>query len=241
VRDPRTCGLDYPAASDPERFAVDDSMIVPPLLPAQRAAVVIQRASTIGPPPSNTPLPAQIEGVVLIKVGDKITTDHIMPAGPFLKLRSNIPEYAKAVFFGLNEPGAPSFAERALTAKAKGAHGVIVAGESYGQGSSREHAAICPMYLGVKLVAAKSFERIHHENLVNFGVLPLTFTRAADYDAIAAGAALRIDDVRGQLQRGGAIVATLADGTRITLAHTLGAKESAMILAGGLLNMLAKS
>lgn len=241
VRDPRACGLTYPSIGDPERFSVDDRMIVAPPPPAERAAVEILRASTIGPPPANTPLPTDINGIVLIKVGDKITTDHIMPAGPFLKLRSNIPEYAKAVFFSLNEPGAPSFAERALAVKAKGAHGVIVAGDSYGQGSSREHAAICPMHLGVKLVIAKSFERIHHENLVNFGVVPLTFAHAEDYAAIAPGMALRVQDMPAQLQAGGPITATLDDGTTVTLAHSLSAQEVAVVLAGGLLNTLHRT
>jgi aconitate hydratase len=183
-------------------------------------------------------LPAALRGTVVIKVGDKITTDHIMPAGPFLKLRSNIPEYAKAVFFCFNEQGKPSFADRALALKAAGTHGMIVAGASYGQGSSREHAAICPMFLGIKAVIAKSFERIHHENLVNFGVLPLTFTNPADYDAMAQDEPLVIADVRGQLQRGGPVTATLASGATVQLAHALTPKDVTMLLAGGLLNTL---
>jgi len=238
VRDPRACDMPYPQVADPPAFAIDDTMIIAPLPPAARAAIEIRRASTIGPPPTNDPLPGDIRGQVVIKVGDKITTDHIMPAGPFLKLRSNIPEYAKAVFNCFNEPNQPSFADRALALKAAGTHGVIVAGESYGQGSSREHAAICPMYLGIKAVVAKSFERIHHENLVNFGVVPLTFVNAAEYEKIAQGDALAIADLPGQLQRGGPISATLAKGTAIQLAHALTPKDIAMILAGGLLNTL---
>jgi aconitate hydratase len=238
VRDPRACGLPYPAVGDPPAFAIDDSLIIPPPPPAERAVIEIRRASTIGPPPCNEPLPAALRGTVVIKVGDKITTDHIMPAGPFLKLRSNIPEYAKAVFFCFNEQGKPSFADRALALKAAGTHGMIVAGASYGQGSSREHAAICPMFLGIKAVIAKSFERIHHENLVNFGVLPLTFTNPADYDAMAQDEPLVIADVRGQLQRGGPVTATLASGATVQLAHALTPKDVTMLLAGGLLNTL---
>jgi len=238
VRDPRACDMPYPQVADPSAFAIDDTMIIAPPPPAARAAVEIRRASTIGPPPTNIALPSALRGQIVIKVGDKITTDHIMPAGPFLKLRSNIPEYAKAVFFCFNEPNQPSFADRALALKGAGTHGVIVAGESYGQGSSREHAAICPMYLGIKAVVAKSFERIHHENLVNFGVVPLTFVNAADYEKLATGDALTIADLPGQLQRGGPLNATLATGATIQLAHALTPKDIAMILAGGLLNTL---
>ncbi len=238
LRDPRTCGMPYPQVADPAAFAIDDTMIITPPPPAARAAVEIRRASTIGPPPTNAALPDDIRGQVVIKVGDKITTDHIMPAGPFLKLRSNIPEYAKAVFFCFNEPNQPSFAERALALKAAGTHGVIIAGESYGQGSSREHAAICPMYLGIKVVVAKSFERIHHENLVNFGVVPLTFVNAADYEKLAPGDALTITGLRGQLQRGEPLRASCAAGGTLQLAHALSPKDIAMLLAGGLLNTL---
>ncbi len=235
LTDPRTCGFVYPEIGEPESFLVDDSMIIPP--PGK--APPIRRASTIGAPPKNDPLPERLDATVLIKVGDKITTDHIMPAGPFLKLRSNIPEYSKVVFNCFSEEGKPTFADRGEDVRDKGGHGAIVAGESYGQGSSREHAAICPMYLGIKAVIAKSFERIHHENLVNFGIMPLVFSKAEDYDEIEDGAGITIDNVRKQLQAGANVNATLASGKVIELSHRLTPGEIDIVLAGGKLNCLA--
>jgi aconitate hydratase len=137
-------------------------------------------------------LPADLNGEVLIKCGDKITTDHIMPAGAFLKYRSNVPQYAKAVFNCFNEKNKPGFADRALGLKEKGIAGIIVAGESYGQGSSREHAALCPMYLGVRAVIVKSIERIHKANLINFCIVPIEFADPADYGKIEQGDKLHI-------------------------------------------------
>ncbi len=143
-------------------------------------------------------------------MGDNITTDHIMPAGARLKYRSNVPKYAEYVF----EPVDPDFPSRSLEAKARGEHTVIVAGESYGQGSSREHAALCPMYLGVKAVVAKSIERIHAANLVNFGILPLTFADPGDYDAIQQGDEVELPDVAARVERGEPL--TLVDKTKGT-------------------------
>ena len=142
--DPRDLGLDYPEIALPELFWIDDSMILPPA--KDPLSVTVFRGPNIGDPPAAEPLPEAITGVVAIKVGDKITTDHIMPAGSRLKYRSNIPKYAEFVFEGVDA----SFSKKALENKKAGVHNVVVAGASYGQGSSREHAAICPMYLGVK-------------------------------------------------------------------------------------------
>ena len=177
--DPRELGIEYPEVAEPEKFLINDNMIQ---LPTGKGEIIRKR--TIGEPPMNKPLPDSLDGVVVIKVGDKITTDHIMPAGVHLKLRSNIPAYSKVVFECFSEPGKPSFAERAAAVRDAGRAGVIVGRDSYGQGSSREHAAICPMYLGVKVVAALAIERIHSANLVNFGILPLLFVNPADYDEI---------------------------------------------------------
>jgi len=161
-----------------------------------------------------------------------------MPAGVYLKHRSNIPVYSKVVFDCFTTPGKPSFAERAAALRDAGGCGVIVGGESYGQGSSREHAAICPMYLGVKAVAAKSMERIHRANLVNFGILPLIFVDPADYEALDEGAELRFDDVREALMNGsGRITATLG-GRKIEFRHGLTPEEAAVVLAGGKLNTI---
>ena len=234
LTDPRKAGFEYPSVSEPEKFLIDDSMIIPP--PPKGEAPPIKRASTIGAPPQNTPLPENIDGRVVIKVEDKITTDHIMPAGPFLKFRSNIPEYSKAVFNCFNEEGKPTFAERASATRDAGKHGVIIAGESYGQGSSREHAAICPMYLGIKIVIAKSFERIHKDNLVNFGILPLTFTDNSDYEKINFEDEIKIENIRDQLKNSKKIKAKIPGGKEIFLKHDLTDEQVETILAGGILN-----
>ena len=192
---PELFGIDYPKVNLPEHFVIDDSMIEKPLPAEEAARVEIMRGTTIVVPESPKQLPNKLVGRVLIKVGDKITTDHIMPAGAFLKLRSNVPEYAKVVFNCFNEPDSASFAERALALKETGIGGVIVAGESYGQGSSREHAALCPMYLGVRAVIAKSIERIHKANLINFCIVPIVFAEPGDYDRINSGDELVIDNL----------------------------------------------
>ncbi|MCX7846410.1 MAG: aconitate hydratase [bacterium] len=237
MTDPRTLGIPYPEVTEPKHYLVEKNMFIPP--PPDGSQVQIFRASTIGEPPKNSPLPPHLHATVLLKTGDKITTDHIMPAGPYLKLRSNIPEYAKVVFLCFNEPGKPTFAERALRVRDAGRHGVILAGESYGQGSSREHAAICPMYLGIKAVIAKSFERIHRDNLINFGILPLLYTTHEVYDALAQDAEFEIEDIRGQLQRGDRLVARLPNGSSFSLHHTLTPREIEVVLAGGMLNLLS--
>jgi aconitate hydratase len=189
---PKLLGIDYPKIEVPDEFTIDDNMIEEPLSKAEAAKVKVLRGPTIVVPEKPAPLPEHLRGKVLIKCGDKITTDHIMPAGPFLKLRSNVPEYAKVVFNCFNEQNKPTFAERALKLKEKSLAGVIVAGQSYGQGSSREHAALCPMYLGIRVVIAKSIERIHKANLINFCVVPIEFSEPSDYDKIKASDELEI-------------------------------------------------
>lgn len=234
--DPRELGIEYPEVAEPEKFLINDNMIQ---LPTGKGEIIRKR--TIGEPPMNKPLPDSLDGVVVIKVGDKITTDHIMPAGVHLKLRSNIPAYSKVVFECFTEPGKPSFAERAAAVRDAGKAGVIVGRDSYGQGSSREHAAICPMYLGVKVVAALAIERIHSANLVNFGILPLLFVNPADYGEISEKDSLKFDGIREQLTAGGEIKGTLvkADGTirEIRFRHKLSDEDIRMILAGGMLNL----
>jgi aconitate hydratase len=178
-------------------------------------------------------MPEALNGSVLIVVGDKITTDHIMPAGARLKYRSNVPKYAEYVFENVD----PTFSKRCLENKAMGAHNIIVAGDSYGQGSSREHAAMCPMYLGVKAVIAKSFERIHSANLVNFGIVPLVFKNAADYDAIAKGDKLSSANWRDAVAAGkSVIIENERTGANIECAYSLSERQRAIIAAGGLLN-----
>ncbi len=193
-------GVAPPSVSMPESFEIDDRMIVPPAPLPERGGAEIIRGPNIGEPPVAAPVPEDLVGTAAIKVGDKITTDHIMPAGARMKYRSNIKAYSAFVFEGVD----PSFAKRAAAARDSGSHNVIVAGQSYGQGSSREHAAICPAALGVRAVIAKSFERMHKANLVNFGVLPLTFADESDYDGIEAGDALEIRGLRAAVASGAA-------------------------------------
>jgi len=216
-------------------------MIVRPVPTDEAVNVEVIRKPTIGNPPFNPPLPKDIDGSVLLKVGDKITTDHIMPAGIYLKLRSNIPAYSQVVFECFTEDGKSSFAERAEKNRDNGRHGIIVAGESYGQGSSREHAAICPMYLGIKVVIAVTIERIHSANLINFGIIPFSFATLKDYDSIEQGDTIRIDNIREQLLPDNPVSAFIvkSDGTKkqIQLKHVLNNEEIKMILAGGRLNV----
>ena len=230
ITDPRDLGLPYPRVKIPAEFWIDDSMILPPA--DGQDAVTVFRGPNIGDPPKADALPDPIRGVVAVKVGDKVTTDHIMPAGSRLKYRSNIPKYAEFVFEGVD----PQFARKALENKRAGVHNIIVAGSSYGQGSSREHAAICPMYLGVKAVIAKSFERIHAANLINFGILPLTFTAESDYDALTAGEEVGLSGIRDALQRGEDLQLTTTGGRSLSLKCSLSIRQRDILLAGGMLN-----
>ncbi len=237
LTDPRTLDIDYPRVALPERFDVDDRMLQPPLSPAEAADATIIRGSTIVKPPPGRPLPEHLDGVVLIKVGDKITTDHIMPAGSLLKYRSNVPEYARYVFDCFNEDGKETFAERALAAVERGKAGVIVAGDSYGQGSSREHAALCPMYLGVRAVIAKRIERIHQANLVNFAVLPLAFVEDEDYDRIEPGDELRVANTGDAVASADTLtVENVTRGYDFPCAVCLAPRQRRIMAAGGLLN-----
>ena len=240
ITDPTT--IDQPLhVTMPEKFLVNDSAVLPPL-PADKAAdAEVLRGPNIKEFPKSKPFADNLTAKLVLKVGDNITTAHIMPAGVHLKLRSNIPAYSKVVFECFTEPGKPSFAERAAAVRDAGKAGVIIGRDSYGQGSSREHAAICPMYLGVKVVAALAIERIHSANLVNFGILPLLFVNPADYDEISEKDSLKFDGIREQLTAGGEIKGTLvkADGTirEICFRHKLSDEDIRMILAGGMLNL----
>ncbi len=230
--DPRTAGIAYPNVIEPEKFDINDSMVY---MPGGNGEIVRKR--TIGAPPVNQALPDELDGVVVIKVGDKITTDHIMPAGIHLKHRSNIPVYAKVVFECFTEPGKPSFAERAEAVRDSGKAGVIIGRDSYGQGSSREHAAICPMYLGIKVLAALAIERIHSANLINFGIVPLMFENPADYDVIGEKDSLVFHNLRSQLKAGRPVKGILNGSKEIVFKHRLSDEDIKIILAGGMLNL----
>ncbi|MFZ2950330.1 MAG: aconitase family protein, partial [Desulfuromonadaceae bacterium] len=232
--DPRDLGIPYPAVSMPAKFYVDDRMILKPGLQMEPESVAICRGKNIGQPPHCTPLPDLLAGEVTIKVGDKITTDHIMPAGELMKYRSNIPQYAEYVFAYLDK----DFARRAQAVKNAARQNIIVAGLSYGQGSSREHAAICPMYLGVKVVMARSFERIHAANLINFGILPLTFQAKEAYEQIKQGDLLEIENIRTIIATNGKmIVKNLSRNCAFEMSYDFSERQKTLLLAGGALNI----
>ena len=235
--DPRTLDFAYPQTELPDKFKIDDSMIVPPLSEQDAATAEVLRGPTIVVPESPKPLPAEIEGKVVLKCGDKITTDHIMPAGTFLKYRSNVPEYSKYVFNCFNEEGAETFAQRGLKLKAEGIGAIVVAGASYGQGSSREHAALCPMYLGVRAVIAKSIERIHKANLINFAIVPIEVADESDYDKISSDDELVIENLLTAIKGSDEITITnKTAGFKFAGKLTLSPRDRDILLADGLLN-----
>ena len=232
MTDPRTLGR-APQVTSPKSLVIDDSMFTRP--PEDGAKVRIVRGPNIGAPPKTAPLSDLLQGQVALKVGDKITTDHIMPAGSLLRLRSNIPEYARHVF----APVDPEFAARAAALRDQGRAAFIVAGLSYGQGSSREHAAICPRYLGVRAVIARSLERIHAANLVNFGILPLVFAEAADYERINAGDELRLAGLLEAVAGADTLmVENVTAAVRIPVRLDQTPRARKILLAGGLLSIM---
>lgn len=236
ITDPRKLG-DYPDIQLPENYITDDSMVIEPANVEDFESLEVLRGPNIGLPPQTEPLSQDILGVATIKLGDKITTDHIMPAGSKLKYRSNIPKYSDFVFEGVDS----TFAKRALLNKAGNIANFIIAGASYGQGSSREHAAICPMFLGVKAVIVKSFERIHKANLINFGILPLTFVNESDYDKIDVADKLEFVDIYNTIKEKRDIV--LLNTTKqleIPVALDVSDRQRETLLAGGTLNFIAK-
>ena len=228
--DPRELGIDYPKVVMPEKFYIDDSMIIAPSKCPED--VEVYRGPNIVELPDSLPLAEDVSGVVTIKVEDKITTDHIIPAGSRMKYRSNVPKYSEFVFEIVDE----YFPERALKIKDSGKSNIIVGGLSYGQGSSREHAALCPMFLGVKAVIAKSFERIHSANLINFGIVPLTFQTEEDYDKIDQGDEITIENIREAIsQKQPLTVKNLTKNTQIKVDYQLSQRQRDIILAGGML------
>ncbi len=227
ITDPRTLGLDKIEVSLPERFKIDDSAVLPPASPGEAAEVEVLRGPNIKELPQGRPLGDSISAELTLKLGDNITTDHIMPAGAkILPYRSNIPKLSEFCF-GVCDS---SFPERA---KAAG-QSIIVGGANYGQGSSREHAALVPLYLGVRAVVAKSFARIHAANLVNAGILPLTFKDPADYNALEQGDRLEISGIDAGLESG--TVYLQAGERRMELHCAFSPRQRAILRAGGLLN-----
>ncbi len=235
LTDPRDLG-EAPTVEMPEHFTINDNMIEPPASPEEAASIEVLRGPNIKPFPKTEPLPESITAKAVLKVGDNITTDHIMPAGAkILPYRSNIPHLSQFCFGVCDE----SFPERI---KAEG-KGIIIGGTNYGQGSSREHAALVPLYLGVKAVITKSFARIHVANLVNAGILPFTFANEADYDRIDQMDQLELADIRTAMENNTPVVLkNLTKNEEYPLdASHLSARQRAMLLCGGLLDYTRES
>ncbi len=229
LTDPRELG-EMPDFRLPETFVINDNMITLPADEKDADKVEILKGPNIKSYPKTSPLADSLSVQCSLKVGDNITTDHIMPAGSkILPLRSNIPEISKYCFSAVDE----TFPQRALSLGSS----VIVGGSNYGQGSSREHAALAPLYLGIKAVIVKSFARIHKANLVNAGILPLTFENEADYDKISQSDTLEFSDLRNAVAKDSVIYATLSStGEKIPLNLELSERERKIILDGGLLD-----
>ena len=226
LTDPRDLGIAYPEVQMPA-FHIDDSMILEPTGTQQ-----IVRGPNIGSPPFNDPLPSTLAGGVVLKAGDAVTTDHILPGGSLMKYRSNIAKYSQFVFRDVD----PDFARNCQANRERRLASIIVAGVSYGQGSSREHAASCPMFLGVRAVIAKSIERIHLANLINFGIVPLMFDADLDYERINSGDELVIENLSQALSGSVVRVKNVTQQYEFTTKCSLTSRQQAVVLSGGLLN-----
>jgi aconitate hydratase len=235
ITDPRDLGMAWPRIELPAPQIMNTALLVAPLPEAEARRVELIKGPNIASLPELEPLPDALELPVLLKVGDDLSTDEIMPAGArVLPFRSNIPKISEFAFDIVDA----SYPRRAREVREQGGH-AVVGGENYGQGSSREHAALAPRYLGLRLVVAKSFARIHWQNLVNFGILPLRFAEAADYDRIEADDVLEITAVHETLKEGKPMAAVLAGkGLRIALRHDLSGRQIELLLAGGVINWL---
>jgi aconitate hydratase len=235
ITDPRTLDREYPAVAEPEKPVVNRDMLLSPLPQHETSAVELERGPNIAPLPEFESLPDGLVLPVLLKVGDDISTDEIMPAGArVLPFRSNIPKISEFAFDMVDE----TFHDRAQELRGRDGH-AIVAGANYGQGSSREHAALAPRYLGLRLVIALSFARIHWQNLVNFGILPLTFQDASVFDQIEEGDILIVTELRGQIKESTQVrVENVSRSSTLTLIHELSGRQIDVVLAGGLINWM---
>jgi len=238
ITDPRALGISYPKVKLPRKHILNREMLIPPLPVEEAARVELVKGPNIHTLPPLDVLPDRLELPILLKVGDNISTDEIMPAGArVLPYRSNIPKISEFVFEIID----PTYPKRAMERKPPGPH-AIIGGENYGQGSSREHAALAPRYLGLRMVIAKSFARIHRMNLVNFGILPLTFSDPSLYDRLELNDILVMENVRQQLAESvDSRTLTLRvrkKNLNITVQHTLFPRMIEVVLAGGLTNWI---
>ncbi|WP_372828458.1 aconitate hydratase, partial [Polaromonas sp.] len=232
ITDPRTLAIPYPRIADPDHPILNREMFMSPLPLAEALQVTIEKGPNIASLPNFEPFPDEIEMPVLLKVADDISTDEIMPPGlRVLPFRSNIPKIAEFSFDRID----PTYFARA---KKVPGH-MVVGGSNYGQGSSREHAALGPQYLGLRAVLTKGFARIHSQNLINFGVLPLTFIDFSDYDAIQAGDVLRLTDLRRALVAGGdLLVENVTRQQTFQVRHSMSSRQVQFLLSGGLINWM---
>lgn len=233
ITDPRTLDMPYPRVKEPEQPTIDMDLLDAPLPPEEARKVELVKGPNIASIPDMDPLPDALELPVLLKMGDNISTDEILAGGArVLPYRSNLPEISKFTFEIIDD----TYYDRAMKIRQSGGH-AIVGGFNYGQGSSREHAALAPRYLGLHVALAKDFARIHWQNLINFGVLPLTFKHEADYDRISQGDVLQIQQLRTQIQQGNEIILTIKDkNAEIRAQHALSPRQIEIMLAGGLIN-----
>lgn len=238
ITDPRELGMPYPKVKLPRKRIINKAMLLAPLTEEKARAIKLIKGPNIASLPELHELPKDLNLRVLLKVGDNISTDEIMPAGArVLPYRSNIPKISEFVFDIIDE----NYSKQAQSIHYKGGH-VIIAGDNYGQGSSREHAALAPRYLGLHLVIAKSFARIHWQNLINFGILPVTFVNPEDYQKINKDDVVLLDDVRTAVQRGNELtVAIEGKDLRILVRHKLSQRQIEVLLAGGLINWVKKN
>ncbi len=232
ITDPRTLGIPYPRIADPDHPILNREMFMSPLPLEEALQVDLVKGPNIASLPTFEPLPDEIEVPILLKVADNISTDEIMPPGlRVLPFRSNIPKIAEFSFDRLD----PTYAARAKHVKGH----IVVGGSNYGQGSSREHAALGPQYLGLRAVLAKGFARIHAQNLINFGVLALTFIDAADYDGIQTSDVLRLADLRRVLTEGGELaVENVTRQYKFQVRHSMSPRQVQFLLSGGLINWM---
>ncbi|WP_280540467.1 aconitate hydratase [Chromohalobacter sp. 11-W] len=227
ITDPRTLDMAYPQVQEPDDPIINTRTLIAPMEASKARKVHLIKGPNIESLPDFEPLETQLDLPVLVKAGDDVSTDEIMPAGgEVLPYRSNIPKIAEFSFRGVVD----SYADRA---RETGDH-IVIGGENYGQGSSREHAAIAPRYLGMRVVIAKSFARIHHQNLVNFGVLPLTFSDGDDYDALEVDTHIGFDKLKEALEAGGPVTAQAGNRT-LTLEHALTPRQVEILFSGGLI------
>jgi aconitate hydratase len=234
ITDPRTLDMSYPNYEEPQVIQINTQMLIPP--PDSGKDIELEKGPNIKALPAFDPLPDNISAKVLLKVGDHISTDEIMPAGAkILPFRSNIPEISRYAFSRIDE----NFYDRAIKHQQSGF--VVVGGKNYGQGSSREHAALAPRYLGLKIVIVKSFARIHWQNLINFGILPLTFVDSVDYDKIEHEDVLETLDIRRALSQSNRIrITNKTKNETYETEHRLSVRQLEMVLEGSLINVVRK-